>query len=942
MKYFSVFLKQFILSLILLLSSYAFAQRTQIKYLSGIDKDNTVDWEFMISGGRNSRIWSRIPVPSNWEMQGFGTYRYGNDWSHNPVPDSIGYYRYKFTVPVAWRDRKVDMVFGGSMTDTEVKINGRTTGAIQQGGFYEFRYNITDLLNFNLENLLEVKVGKYSSNTSINLAERRVDFWLFGGIYRPVWLEAFPSQHIKRIAINAKHTGDITILVFLDSISTADRVTGQIKQIDGTPIGQAFSTNITAEQDSTVLRTKVNNIKPWSAEWPYRYQVQIKLEENKKTVHEVSEKFGFRTIDIRAHDGIYINNVKVRLKGVNRHSFWPTSGRTTSKEVSILDVNLMKDMNMNAVRMSHYPPDKHFLDVTDSLGLFVINELTGWQDKYDTEVGRKLVRELVIRDVNHPSVIMWANGNEGGWNYDLDDDYAQWDPQQRIVIHPWENFNGINTAHYEVYNCCSGTFFQGEDLIMPTEFLHGLFDGGLGAGLDDWWNLMLRNPLAVGGFLWAFADEGIVRMDKGGMVDAAGNRAPDGILGPFREKEGSFYTIKEIWSPVYFELSEQDNLPVTFTGIMQVKNRYDYTNLNQINFSWQLVDFPVPFSGEVGHEVRIEGSAASPFVLPNQQGTLYIDLPKDWRNYHAFFLTATDMQNREIYTWSWMIPEPKELAKNLVHSSTGKASGTEKNGMIVLMANGIEVKIDVTTGQLYSATCNGTVISLSKGPRLVSGEATLKDIKHYPDGNDYVVEANYDGNLKKIHWRMLPNGWLQLNYAYYFGGHTMIDYLGVTFDYPEDKVTGLRWLGKGPHRVWKNRLKGTEFDVWYKDYNNAITGVNWEYPEFKGFYADIYWATLETEEAPITMVIASDNIFMRVFTPEEPSGEAFDPRMTHVDFPIGDLSFLNGIAPIGTKFHAAAEHGPAGLPNMVPRLGKSYKTTVYFYFGSDLPNTLKQ
>ena len=105
-----------------------------------------------------------------------------------------------------------------------------------------------------------------------------------------------------------------------------------------------------------------------------------------------------------------------------------------------MDVKLMKEMNMNAVRMSHYPPDQHFLDVCDSLGMFVLDELTGWQAKYDTIVGRKLVKELVVRDVNHPSIVIWDNGNEGGFNFALDGDYAKYDPQDRLVIHPWEHF----------------------------------------------------------------------------------------------------------------------------------------------------------------------------------------------------------------------------------------------------------------------------------------------------------------------------------------------------------------------------------------------------------------------------------------------------------------------------------------------------------------------
>jgi beta-galactosidase/beta-glucuronidase len=108
--------------------------------------------------------------------------------------------------------------------------------------------------------------------------------------------------------------------------------------------------------------------------------------------------------------------LKIKFKGVNRHSFYPSSGRTTSKEISIADVKLIKEMNMNAVRMSHYPPDGHFLEVCDSLGLFVMDELAGWHGNYDTPTGTKLLKEMIANDENHPSIVFWANGNEGGHN----------------------------------------------------------------------------------------------------------------------------------------------------------------------------------------------------------------------------------------------------------------------------------------------------------------------------------------------------------------------------------------------------------------------------------------------------------------------------------------------------------------------------------------------
>ena len=138
-----------------------------------------------------------MEVPSHWEQQGFGTYNYGRDYHtygrKYKYADEKGLYKHEFSVPASWRNKDIYLVFEGSMTDTEVKINGKSAGEIHQGSFYRFSYNITDKLHFNEPNQLEVTVSKMSSNKSVNRAERYADYWIFGGIFRPVYLEAFPK-----------------------------------------------------------------------------------------------------------------------------------------------------------------------------------------------------------------------------------------------------------------------------------------------------------------------------------------------------------------------------------------------------------------------------------------------------------------------------------------------------------------------------------------------------------------------------------------------------------------------------------------------------------------------------------------------------------------------------------------------------------------------------
>src|SRR5206468_2993438 len=146
------------------------------------------------------------------------------------------------------------------------------------------------------------------------------------------------------------------------------------------------------------------------------------------------------------------------------------------------------------------------------------------------------------------------------------------------LIHPWGIFRGTNTQHYINYDYGTNTGINGHDIFFPTEFLHGLYDGGAGAGLDDLWKQMWHTPISAGGFIWDFADEAVVRTDKNGELDSDGDHGPDGIVGPYHEKEGSYYAIKEIWSPVYLEPRE---ITPSFNGTLRLENRYSYTNLKQ-------------------------------------------------------------------------------------------------------------------------------------------------------------------------------------------------------------------------------------------------------------------------------------------------------------------------------------------------------------------------
>ena len=364
------------------------AEKKEVKYLSGTDNENTVTWDFFCTSGRKSGVWTNIEVPSHWEQQGFGEYDYGRDYrtygKKHRFADETGMYKHKFTVPENWKGKEIFIVFEGSMTDTEVKINGKLAGPLHQGSFYQFRYNISDKLHEG-ENLLEVKVDKVSANRSVNAAERYADYWIFGGIFRPVYLEAFPKEFIERVAITAQADGTFLMDVFPKNLKSNKQIEALIFDANGKEV-QTCSARVSKTDSLLTLTCKINNPETWTSETPSMYKVIVRLKNGKEVLYETSEKFGFRTIEIRESDGIYVNGTKVKLKGINRHVWWPETGRCINAKIDLLDVQLLRQMNMKAVRCSNYPPDQIFLDYCDSLGIFVLDELAGWQNAYDTEV----------------------------------------------------------------------------------------------------------------------------------------------------------------------------------------------------------------------------------------------------------------------------------------------------------------------------------------------------------------------------------------------------------------------------------------------------------------------------------------------------------------------------------------------------------------------------
>ena len=920
--------------------------QTERQYLSGRGCDDMVEWDFFCTDGRNSGKWTKIGVPSCWELQGFGTYQYGITFYGKPFPEGVadekGMYKYEFEVPEKFRGQQVNLVFEASMTDTEVKVNGRKVGSKHQGAFYRFSYNVTDFLKYGKKNLLEVTVAKESENASVNLAERRADYWNFGGIFRPVFLEVKPAINLRHIAIDAQMDGTFRANCYSNISNDGMSICAQILDNKNKKLAET-TVPVKTGGDWTSLQLKVSNPALWTAETPNLYKAQFSLlDKNGKVLHYETESFGFRTIEVHESDGLYINGVRINVRGVNRHSFRPESGRTLSKAKNIEDVLLIKSMNMNAVRLSHYPADPEFLEACDSLGLYVMDELGGWHGKYDTPTGVRLIEGMIERDVNHPSIIWWSNGNEKGWNTELDGEFHKYDPQKRPVIHPQGNFSGFETMHYRSYGE-SQNYMRLPEIFMPTEFLHGLYDGGHGAGLYDYWEMMRKHPRCIGGFLWVLADEGVKRVDMDGFIDNQGNFGADGIVGPHHEKEGSYYTIKQLWSPVQIMNTSIDK---QFDGKFSVENRYDYLNLNTCRFLWKQVKFPqATDASNTAAQVLKEGEVQGSDVAAHSAGVLDIKT-NILANTDALYLTAIDKYGHELWRWTFPVDKLNQQTEPISFLSI-RPTYTETENDLTVKANKRTFIFSKKDGQLKGVSVDNRKISFANGPRFIGARRADRSLDQFynhddekakekdrtysefpdaavftkldvkQDGGDLIVTANYKlGNLDKAQWTISPSGDLVLDYTYNFSG--VVDLMGICFDYPEDQVISKRWLGAGPYRVWQNRIHGTQYDVWENDYNDPIPGETFTYPEFKGYFGDVSWMNIRTKEGIISLTNETPNAYVGIYQPRDGRD-----RLLYT-LPESGISLLNVIPPVRNKVNSTDLCGPSSQPKWVngPQTGR--------------------
>jgi beta-galactosidase len=542
----------------------------------------------------NDRRWDEIPVPSNWEMQGYGDKLFRNiaaPFKANPpfVPreyNPTGAYRKTFTLPSSWSGNQVFLRFEKVASASFVWINGEEVG-YNEGAQEPAEYNITKYLKPG-KNTIAVLVLKYSDGYYLE----GQDYWRLAGIFDDVTLYAAPPVRLFDWQVITDFDNTYTdallkirpVIKRYENISASDyQIKAQLldnnNQLITELASEVFSISDT-EKVQLELSEKITNPRKWTAETPNLYRLKIQLSTPKgKIIDKIETKIGFKKTEIR--DGIfYLNGVPLKVNAQNSHIQHPETGHVITEETIRKDFEILKQFNFNAVRTSHYPPVNKYLELANEYGLYIIDEAgteahaTEWVSELPefTEMYKERARRMVLRDRNYPCVLFWSAGNESGEGFNIAevikegkkyDETRYWMYGGNAIAHPAEDIIGPRYPTPMELDIQFGIVPDKSD-IRPSfmdEYLSVAGNGG--GGLDDYWRAIYNHPRSMGGAIWDFVSTGLTERIRR-LTDQSPYRTPAHLMGNAKLiKEGKGKALDLNGHDQWVEVYRQQNLEIS-------------------------------------------------------------------------------------------------------------------------------------------------------------------------------------------------------------------------------------------------------------------------------------------------------------------------------------------------------------------------------------------
>lgn len=616
--------------------------------------------------------WENIPVPSNWQMHGYGkpiytnvTYPFARDWPNimtpappfwtkSELPNPVGSYRRDFDIPEDWDGTEIFLHFAGVKSAMYVWVNGEKVG-YSQGSMTPAEFDITTYVKPGT-NVLAVEVYRWSDGSYLE----DQDFWRLSGIYRDVFLYATPKLHLRDFWVRSELSENFASAQMLvtakvknygEAASSAAKLKAHLFDKDAKSIAsieQDVSPIDSGKEIALDFSTVVENPKLWSAEIPNLYTVVIELLDAKGAITEVlSTPFGFRKVEIKDAQ-LWVNGQSVLLKGANRHEHDPFTGRAVSKERMIEDITLMKQFNCNVVRTSHYPNHPDWYKLCDEYGLYVIDEANieshgyGYgkqslakQPEWEAAHVDRMV-SMVQRDKNHPSIIIWSMGNEAGGGVNFDACYkVTKDIDPTRPIH-YERYNGIADIESVMYPAVNWLEEQGqkksEKPFFMCEYAHAM--GNAVGNLQEYWDVIEKYPRLIGGCIWDWVDQGLAKEIPGkpgeyffayggdyGDLPNDNNFCINGLTTPDRQVTPKMIEMKKVYQYIDIKLEGATNK-------VNIKNKFQFHNLNEFDVAWSLFEDGTVLQANGMHPVDLEPGQSTTIDIPFERpyvkpGALY-------------------------------------------------------------------------------------------------------------------------------------------------------------------------------------------------------------------------------------------------------------------------------------------------------------------------------
>lgn len=580
--------------------------------------------------GYDDHNWKTIPVPSNMEMQGYGTPIYTNitypfrndpprvmgavpgDWTAAREPNPVGSYRREFTIPADWKGKDIFLHFDGVISAMYVWVNGKQVG-YSENSFSPAEFNVGAYVKPG-KNIVAVQVYKYSDGSYLE----DQDMTRFSGIHRRVYLFAVPKLHIRdhfvHSGLNNDHTSahfSIDAKLKNNGKSANATLEAEILDAKGLSAGKIAAVSITDQakgvETTYTLSGDIAHPLLWSAETPSLYTINLTLKDAAGQVTEVlTSRFGIRDVKI-SDSRLLVNGTPVLLKGVNRHEIHPVLGKAVTVESMVQDILLMKQHNINTVRSCHYPDDPVWLQLCDYYGLYVIDEANhethGHQKiatypSWQPAILDRTVR-LVERDKNHASVIIWSLGNEAGAGPNF---VAAREAVRSLdlsrPIH-YEGMNKVGDIESNMYPSVDYVIERGkaqsEKPYFMCEYAHAM--GNSVGNLKEYWDAIESHKRLIGGCIWEWVDQGIqtkVPGDASKIYYAYGGDLGDkpndgtfsikGLVTSDRQVKPALMEVAKVYQYVKFADAGLQN------GMVSVKNRYGFLNLSDFVIKWRLLE----------------------------------------------------------------------------------------------------------------------------------------------------------------------------------------------------------------------------------------------------------------------------------------------------------------------------------------------------------------